>query len=223
MAVATDGSLQKFITFVGTIYDLSTKYGAQAGGSAGGVAAANQRVMEWLRWEQYGGLDRLALIGPYDSSFIEYVQEHGIITPYDDFQDPFWPIHPRTAHLGATMNGVFLEGAQFGSPTTGEISHGDWIIFYGEWQRDYAYCQAKLAHPSTTFKMLDLLEGADGYNIAMQLRGSPDLAISDAVKQYCAEGTGGYSTRLNDFYNKRLSLPLTSAASWCLCLRRRCS
>jgi hypothetical protein len=86
MAVATDGSLQKFITFVGTIYDLSTKYGVQAGGSASGVAAANQRVMEWLRWEQYGGLDWLALIGPYDSSFIEYVQEHGIIiTPYDDF------------------------------------------------------------------------------------------------------------------------------------------
>jgi hypothetical protein len=128
------------------------------------------------------------------------------------------------------MNGVFLEGAQFGSPTTGQISHGDvagwggdWITFYDEWQRDHAYCQAKLAHPGTTFKMLDLVEGADGYNIAMQLRGRPNLAISDAVKQYYALGTGGYRTRLNDFYNKRLSLPLTSAATWCLCLRRRCS
>lgn len=48
MAVATDGSLQKFIAFVGTIYDLSTKYGAQAGGAASGVSAANQRVLEWL-------------------------------------------------------------------------------------------------------------------------------------------------------------------------------
>lgn len=145
------------------------------------------------------------------------MQEHGItITPYDDFQDPFWPIRLRIAHLGATMNGVFLEGAQFGSPTTREISHGDvagWggdrITFYDEWQDytsnpdGYAYCQAKLAHPGTTFKMLDLVEDADGYNIAMQLRGSPDLAISDAVKQYYALGTGGYHTRLNDFYNKR--------------------
>jgi hypothetical protein len=31
--------------------------------------------------------------------------------------------------------------------------------------------------------MLDLVEDADGYNIAIQLRGNLDLAISDAVKQ----------------------------------------
>jgi hypothetical protein len=78
---------------------------------------------------------------------------------------------------------------------------------YGEWQRDYAYCQAKLAHPGTTFKMLDLVEDADGYNIAMQLRRSPDLAISDAVKQYYAEGTGGYRTASTTFTTSACRCP----------------
>jgi hypothetical protein len=81
---------------------------------------------------------------------------------------------------------------------------GDWLTFYGEWRRDIgaypsaaAYCRQKLAQADTvgTFTRRDLVEDADGYAIAHQLRAGN--SITDAVRaHYRSGGHLGRFTRL---------------------------
>lgn len=87
---------------------------------------------------------------------------------------------------------------------------GDLMTFYGEWRRDsdsYASattsCAAKLARIDvvSTFKLRDLIEDADAYNIAMAVRGGTNIADDvlahnanpkvTAARMYLCRTTGG--------------------------------
>jgi hypothetical protein len=83
---------------------------------------------------------------------------------------------------------------------------GDWMTFYAEWRRDsdsYASgsCEAKLAKldVNNTFQPRDLIEDADGYNIARLRYGG--LTLPEAVRSYY-QGSG-YLSRMRGFVNGR--------------------
>lgn len=86
---------------------------------------------------------------------------------------------------------------------------GDWITFYGEWRRDsdsyasgYLYCQEKLAKVSEsgTFKMNDLIEDADAFNIVSTLL-SDGGSIADLIRSNLTGG--GHLSRMKRFYEGR--------------------
>jgi hypothetical protein len=82
------------------------------------------------------------------------------------------------------------------------------MTFYGEWRRDsdsfssgYTYCDQKLAKVdgNGTFRLRDLIEDSDGYNIAMRVRSG--ATIADATDAYYKGG--GYLSRMKRFYEDR--------------------
>ncbi|MET8340316.1 hypothetical protein ABZV14_34330 [Streptosporangium canum] len=94
---------------------------------------------------------------------------------------------------------------------------GDWITFYGEWRRDsesyssgYTYCQEKLAkiNGGGTFKLRDLIEDADAYNIAMRIRAGANIA--DEV--YANYKGSGYLSRFKRFYEGRFGNAVNTKA-----------
>jgi hypothetical protein len=70
------------------------------------------------------------------------------------------------------------------------------------------YCTAMLFNQaSQRFKMEDLLEDVDGFNIALKLKNNPSLSIADALTQYYKppDNHSGYQSRLRDFWNARFA------------------
>ena len=115
------------------------------------------------------------------------------------------------------MNGVFLKGKpDTGTSETnrGDVAGwgGDWMTFYGEWRRDSDttpsggdYARAKMVNlkDETTFKMRDLVEDADCYNIGIKLLADSSLSIADEIAKNLEEG--GYKTRMQRFVNGRFA------------------
>ena len=192
-----------FIVYLGRLHSLATKYG--------GDKPANQLVMEWLRHEEYNDFQWRVLIGGVDDDFIAYVKNAGIKT-IAWVRDPGYNIDFKVSHLGACMNGVFLKGKASGSSTNrGDVAGwgGDWMTFYGEWRRDVdkepsggEYCRDHMCNnvDDTTFKLRDLIEDADCYNIGMRLRASPGLNIAGEFKRNLEYG---YKTRMKKFAEGR--------------------
>lgn len=209
VALAHAAWASSIATYISTVYDIAVDYTA-----TNDDRPANQLVMEFLRHETYNDFQWKALIGSVDDDWIEYAESKGLKL-MATFPDPYFTSEAvETDHLFATMNGVYLEG-----PTTapgynrGDVAGwlGDLFTFYGEWRTDnvadgFEYCVDNLAQPgdSSTFKLLDMIEDADGWNIAMELRGDPSLSIADAIEAYYKTG-GGYSTRFSQYYSGRFS------------------
>ncbi|KAL8943734.1 MAG: hypothetical protein Q9211_000883 [Gyalolechia sp. 1 TL-2023] len=200
-----------FVEYVRRLYDLAKEYG--------GERPANQLVMEWLRHEEYNDLQWKALIGGVDDGFTEYVEKAGV-SSIATFRDPGYGLDVKASHLGACMNGVFLKGPSTGTDTNrADVAGwgGDWMTFYGEWRRDHDqqpsggnYCREHMANAEeTTFKLRDLIEDADCYNIGIRLRANPSLSIADEVEQNLASG---YKSRMNRFVEGRFGSPADAQA-----------
>lgn len=222
-----DGSTDQLIAYIKALYDLSVTYGGMAGNSPA-MVDTNRRVMEWLRHPTYDTIPWSNLVSEPDEKFIDYVDSHRKdvnLSPVPSFEAPSspGPVRPRTVHWGASLNGVFVRGMP-PSAANGGVSligrgdvagwGGDWITFYGEWERDfsdqqdgYAYCQAHLFRDGTTFKMQDLIEDVDAFNIAMRMRAQPTLSVADAVAQYYGGTATPTKTRYKDFYTVRYGAP----------------
>ena len=133
----------------------------------------------------------------------------------DTFPDPEYPgLDVKISHFGACANGVLLKGKPSGSDTNrGDVTGwgGDWMTFYGEWRRDSDatpsggdYARAHMANlqDDTTFKMRDLVEDADCFNIGMRLHDNPALSIADEIESNL---DSGYKTRMQRFINGRFA------------------
>ncbi|KAL8915018.1 MAG: hypothetical protein Q9171_000458 [Xanthocarpia ochracea] len=201
-----------FVAYIRRVHTLATQYG--------GTRPANQLVMEWLRHIEYNTFQWQQLIGGVDDGFTAYVEAAGV-TFIDNFLDPEYGIDVKASHLGATMNGVFLQGQPSGTSTNrADVTGwgGDWMTFYGEWRRDVdtqpdgrQYCLTNMANNVTpsTFKLRDLIEDADGFNIGMRLRANPSLNIADEFERNFASG---YKSRMKDFVEGRFGTSANAQA-----------
>ncbi|KAL8718787.1 MAG: hypothetical protein Q9225_004119 [Loekoesia sp. 1 TL-2023] len=201
-----------FVEYLRHLYNLAKQYG--------GERPPNQLVMEWLRHEEYNSLEWKALIGGVDDSFTAYVQKAGVAL-IPTFHDPEYGLDVKASHLGACMNGVFLKGQASGTDNNrADVAGwgGDWMTFYGEWRRDHdkqpsggQYARDHMANAvdDTTFKLRDLIEDADCYNIGMRLRANPNLSIAEEFAQNLASG---YKSRMKNFVNGRFGSPTNAQA-----------
>ena len=201
-----------FVDYLRRLYKLAQSYG--------GDRPPNQLVMEWLRHDEYNDAEWKVLIGGVDDGFTTYVKNAGVVT-IPTFRDPEYGLDAKASHFGACMNGVFLKGPAGGTDTNrADVTGwgGDWMTFYGEWRRDSdaqpsggQYARDHIANTvdDSTFKLRDLVEDADCYNIGMRLRANPALNIADEVEQNLASG---YKTRMKRFVEGRFgSLENTQA------------
>ncbi|SCD67710.1 hypothetical protein GA0115245_112588 [Streptomyces sp. di188] len=191
------------MAYIRRVYDLAVGYNSSR--------SANQLVLEFLRHEEYADTTWTQLVGDLDHGFVDHVKAAGV-RMIRDVRDPFYGIDLDVAHFGASCNGVLLKGKPSGTSTNrGDVADwgGDWMTFYGEWRRDsdsyssgLTYCQDWLAklEDGGTFKLGDLIEDADAYNIGMKLRANAGN-IADLVETY-SKGTG-YLSRLKQFYEGR--------------------
>ncbi|KAL8848575.1 MAG: hypothetical protein Q9221_006408 [Calogaya cf. arnoldii] len=201
-----------FIVYLRQLHALAVQYK--------GNRPANQLVMEWLRHEEYNGAKWKVLIGGVDDDFVEYVKKVGVES-MATFKDPEYGLDVKISHLGACMNGVFVKEPAGGTDTNrADVTGwgGDWMTFYGEWRRDSGeepkggkYCLDHMCNAvdDTTFKLRDLVEDADCYNVGMRLRANPSLNIADEMEQVLA---GGYKTRMKSFVEGRFKDPATAQA-----------
>ncbi|MFN8074361.1 MAG: DUF1906 domain-containing protein [Kineosporiaceae bacterium] len=190
--------LTAFVAYIRRLYALAVEYDK---------GDPNQRVLEFLRAEEYNDLLWGQLIGSADDGFLRKVEAAGV-TRIREIRDPFYGINLGVGHLAASCNGVLVKGVPKGTATNrGDVAGwgGDWFTFYGEWRRDSgtfasgsAYCREKLAKVSDlgTFKLTDLLEDADAYNLAVALRGGATLP--DAIADYYLGA--GFLSRMQKFY-----------------------
>ncbi|WP_062428268.1 glycoside hydrolase domain-containing protein [Herbidospora daliensis] len=191
-----------FVAHVAALHDLALAYG---GGDP------NRLVLEFLRHEDYDDLMWRQLIGGVDAGFVHFVKDAGL-GPLREFTDPFHGIGLKVSHLAATCNAVHVAPPPL--PVVGENASdvagwgGDLMTFYGEWRRDsashasgYAYCADRLAKldGEGTFKLRDLVEDADAYNLAVRVRSGETIA--QAADSYYLHG--GHVTRFGQFYANR--------------------
>lgn len=209
---ATPKPTDPFVAYLRRLYELAKQYG--------GDRPANQLVMEWLRHEEYNGLEWKALIGGVDDGFTAFVQKAGV-TSIPTFRDPEYGLDAKASHLGACMNGVFLKGQASGTDNNrADVAGwgGDWMTFYGEWRRDHdqqpsggKYARDHMANQvdDTTFKLRDLVEDADCYNIGTRLRANPGLSIAEEMAKNFATG---YKSRMKNFVEGRFGNPSNAQA-----------
>ena len=129
--------------------------------------------------------------------------------------DPKHPQNLKVSHWGASTDGAlqwFQEGAA-GVYTIGisDVSGwaGDLITFYDDWQAAGGkdgpkYCRERLCRTddSGSFKLRDLIEDADAFNISTALRKDSKRTIVQELEDLFRPG-GGYTDRLSRFFNKR--------------------
>lgn len=216
----TSSPLQAFVDWVARIYALAVQYCNDRPNPYGNDA--NLLVMEYLREPQYDNIEFTGLMGSVDSDFVDFVDNAGV-EKIDDLADPFYGVDLHVMHLGAACNGYYALGGWTSTPTANNSDiggwGGDWITFYADWRRDSdsyasgsAYCAAQLAavDGTGTFKLRDLIEDTDSYNIAGMVRAGTDIA--SAVRSYYLDG--GYLNRFTKFVNSRFgTLPNAKAAA----------
>ena len=202
---------EAFVAYVRKVYNLAKSYGHGKD--------PNLLVMEWLRKENpsYNDIKWKELIGDVDGDWISYAKGKGLTWEVSTYPDAKFNVQVHAAHFGACMNGVFLKGNKLVA-TGHDISRadvvgwgGDWITFYGDWRNSgvssgYQYCQDSLAKlpDKGTFKLRDMIEDADCYNIAMNLRTikNPGWSIVDEIALNL-QPHGVYQSRFDRFYHNR--------------------
>jgi hypothetical protein len=197
----TGSPVDAFVDYIAMLYDLAQSY-------PGSDRDPSRLVLEFLRSRSYDDAMWWALIGTIDHGFVDYVTARNIgILP--DLREPFYGIDLHVEHWAASCDGVLVVEPATGT-ATGRADVADWMTFYGEWRRDSAsyssgltYCQDKLAKldGDGTFKLRDLIEDADAWNIAQLLRSG--VALPDAVDGYY-RGTG-FLSRMSTYFAGRFS------------------
>ncbi|GAT69155.1 putative peptidoglycan binding domain protein [Planomonospora sphaerica] len=196
--------IDEFVAYIRRLYDLATTY-------TGSSRNPDQLVMEFLRHVKYNDTQWKVLIGDCDEGFIEHVNAAGV-KMINEVRDPFYGVDINVDHFGANCNGVYIARPPSGvGVSSSDVTGwgGDLMTFYGEWRRDsasyssgYTYCIERLAKVDGdgTFKLRDLIEDADSYNITMRVL-SGNTNIADAVEAYYK--TDSYRSRFKQFYDGR--------------------
>lgn len=200
---------EAFVTYVQRLYDLAIDYGH---------GDPNLKVMEYLRHEDYNDPPWWTLIGQSDGGFVSYVQDTAVqMVRY--FRDPSSGVDIKASHLGAACNGHYSAGGSSTTTAKGDVTGwgGDLMTFYGEWRRDiesyasgYTYCQQRLAKVGDdgTFKLRDLIEDADGYNVAAAVRSGTDIATAIRINFL----DGGHLSRFRRYFDGRFGGSAVQAA-----------
>ncbi|GGT28247.1 hypothetical protein [Streptomyces purpureus] len=183
----------------------------------------DELVMEYFRAREYNNEQWKQLIGEASPSFVNYVAGRNV-TRMNHFVDPSTGLQPGTAHLFAAANGHLVKGNPGGTDVNrGDVAGwgGDIITFYAEWRRDsdanasgYTFVKNRLGKINvvSTFGLADLIEDADGFNIAMAVKGG--LSVQQAVRDYYTTGEltkGGHLRRFRNYYNDRFKGSQASA------------
>ncbi|WP_285773563.1 glycoside hydrolase domain-containing protein [Microtetraspora sp. NBRC 13810] len=203
-------SLNAFIAYIERIYGLALSYSSNR--------SPSQLVVEFLRHEEYNNFEWQQLIGGVDEGFVRHVKNAGIVM-IRHVRDPFYGIDLNVAHLGATCNGLYVSSPPahpLSVISAGDVTGwaGDLMTFYGEWRRDvdaypsgHTYCMEKLAKVSDagTFKLRDLIEDADGHNLAKMLRAGTHIV--EAMDVYYQNN--GYLSRFGHFFADRFETVTT--------------
>lgn len=191
--------LEEFLDYVGLLYLEAQAYWNKAPAGAK-PADPNELVLQYLRHEEYNDTRWRALIGGVDSGFVAQIKDQQI-SMVREIRDPFFGVDLKVSHLGASCNGALVEGRPSGTGTNrGDVAGwgGDLMTFYGEWRRDslsypsgLTYCREKLAKVTGdsgggTFKLRDLIEDADAYNLAARIRAGAN--VIDAMEDYYRGG-----------------------------------
>ncbi|MGW8850634.1 glycoside hydrolase domain-containing protein [Streptomyces xiamenensis] len=193
---------EDFMAYISQLFQLAQEYGK---------GNPNELVMQFFRHQQYNDFRWRQLIGGIDDEFVSFALRNGV-SLMKDFIDPFYGIELGTEHLMATCHGHYLEDQPSGNQANrGDVAGwgGDLMTFYGEWRRDaeeyasgYLYCKdrlAKLDVPST-FPLSDLIEDADGYNIARRVKAGE--RIDGVIRNYYTTG-GANLSRFKRYYTDR--------------------
>lgn len=200
------------VNYIRKIFDLAGQYRA----TGSGKRSANQLVMEWLRHKAYNDIAFKALIGGVDSDWIDFANSNNLEFINTLPLDPLYGEQEEYDHLGATMNGHYLV---LGEPSDVAGWAGDLFTFYREWRHSdidsgYDFAVQKLMKPgqSSTFKLLDGIEDADGFNMAFNLKVNASRTIveefEDLLKPY-----GGYTNRFKNFFLHRFDGSKSTASS----------
>lgn len=203
----------EFIKYIKKIYDLALKYEAT---NHDANTRANIRVMEWLRHIEYNSFKFQMLVTDVDDGWISSVKRtvsRGDMIDY--VSDPLYPVNIKVSHFGYSMNGVMHSGVEHDVKyfNHGDVAGwaGDWMTFYGDWRRDNImpgskYCHDTLARPGETshFKLRDMIEDVDAFNIASALLANPTRTIVQEVDDLFKPG-GGCKTRFSRFFKARFS------------------
>jgi hypothetical protein len=206
--LSSTATVDNFVEFLHSTYDLATQYRS----SHPEARTTNELVMEWLRHAHYSSLKSgwRTLLGPVNGDWISFAEGQGHPI-FDQFLDPnYCDQTVETDHIGATMNAVFrLPPLEYPLVNRGDFGGwgGDLITLYADWQitdkpsaHDFAY--EKVVGNSGSFKLLDAIEDADGYNIAMTLLADDTSTIHDVAAEYY-KPKGGYRTRFSNFFSMR--------------------
>ncbi|MEV0004578.1 glycoside hydrolase domain-containing protein [Micromonospora sp. NPDC050980] len=195
-----------FVSYINTLLTWARDYG--------GNRPADQLVMEFLRHEDYNNAQWQLMIGGIDEGFknhaLERLRQSGSLM-IRDFRDTFYGVDIKVSHLGASLNAAYLQAQPGGTLTNrGDVGGwgGDWMTFYGEWRRDsesyssgLTYCREKLAKVdgNGTFKLRDLIEDADAYNLAKEIRNGTSIWAA----MYGNYSGGGHLSRMKRFFEGR--------------------
>ena len=204
-------SVDEFVTFIERVYALADDYTSEHD--------PNLLVLDFLRHEQYNNQQWRALVGDVDEGFIRHAESAGIKL-VGFFPDPMYGFNFKVSHFGASCTGVHKDGNPAGAGTNrADVAGwgGDWITFYADWRREHrdypsgrAYCEKKLmsADVDSSFKLSDLMEDVDAYNIAMRLRAGEK--INDVVR--AVYGEGGHTSRIEPCFQGRFRDEVTARA-----------
>ncbi|KAH0541533.1 hypothetical protein FGG08_004008 [Glutinoglossum americanum] len=169
--------------------------------------------MEWLRHEEYASIPWVLLLGPIDSDWISFVKSKGqTMFPYDGkFADPHYcGQFVETGHLFATMNAVYLKPPlEYPFVNRGDFGGwgGDLATLFGDWLAAsklpaYNFSYDRVRGNTGSFKLLDTIEDADGFNMAMTLVSDPGSTIYEVAAEYY-KPAGGYRSRFSKFFKTR--------------------
>ena len=202
------GSAAQFLIYIKQVYGLAVTYRT----THPSAPSANVLVTQWMRHIEYNNLQWTALVGSVDAGFINTVDSAGV-KMIDLIVEPKTGLQIKASHFGACMSGVLSAGEAIAPDTNnGDIAGwgGDLITFYGEWRAAIgsgnaisgsAFAMQQLANDQpTTFKLRDLIEDVDCFNVAIQIVRNPALSIADLID---AEYNGGYVNRVTRFYAGR--------------------
>jgi peptidoglycan hydrolase-like protein with peptidoglycan-binding domain len=185
----------------------------------GGSQTPDRLVLQYLRHETHRDDQWGRLLGPIDAGFVAAVDAAGI-PPVRRIQDPGGGADLHVSRIAAAAEGDYGHGrAPHGAACRGDVAGwgGDWLTFYGEWQRAIdaypsaaTYCSEKLAQPGTvgTFTRRDLAEDADGHAIAGALRYG--ATVTDAIRAHYL--SGGWRSRFTQLLSGRFGTTGTAAA-----------
>ncbi|KAJ5973243.1 hypothetical protein N7481_010453 [Penicillium waksmanii] len=175
-----------FIMYLKRVYAIALDYKT-------GREGANQRVVEWLRFLEYNDMRWDRLVGSIDNDWITHILvKDKDLKRLDFVTDPLHPINVKVSHWGAAIDGVLKrERPTTTTWTFADIAGwgGDLIQLYSNWQASEIrsgseYCWRHFARPGDTggFKLRDLIEDADGFNIGTALLTDQKRSILDEVE-----------------------------------------